>query len=367
MTPPSLIDLANRIAGEIRRRGLEPGDACPSTRDVARRLGVSTQAANNALRILVKRGLLLRRQRRGTRVAPSPRGASPRPLRRVHLLVHEEYLRTEGLLADGVVIGIQDELPGTEIRFDFLPASDADESIRRTLDDALRSPLPEGFVMVRAPLDVQRRVRASGLPAVVFGSLHPSVEGLPWIERDQAQIAELLARHFLARRCRRVVALFRDRMGPGDVVALDRLQAVLAGAGLRLTDFALRCLPPDVDAVRQAVLPLLNASRRPVGFFCRSLPLAEGAAAAARAARRRIGRDVEIAVTDVSSRDRAANPPYPTLRTAVSPEEIGRRIARLLRRQAAGERVEPDHEILPVTLDLPDDKAPRRPSDKADR
>src|SRR6478672_7370917 len=100
---PRIIQLADRIAEDIKQRKLKPGDPYQGTTETAEMLGVSTTAANRAMQVLVKRRLIERRQRKGTFVA-IPSSTMPRsPLRRVHLVVHENYLRTEGLLSDGII------------------------------------------------------------------------------------------------------------------------------------------------------------------------------------------------------------------------------------------------------------------------
>src|SRR3984957_16744093 len=128
MTPtvpqaPRIVDLADRILADIRRKRLRPGDPYLSTAEIARLLRVSGTAANRALQLLAQRQVLERRQRRGAFIARGPAGGKTVVVNRVHLLVHRDYLRAEGLLADGVVLGIQGELPQAEIQFNFLPES----------------------------------------------------------------------------------------------------------------------------------------------------------------------------------------------------------------------------------------------------
>ena len=346
-----IVELADQLQQNIETLGLRPGDAYPHTEDIARRLGISTSAANGALRVLAKRGILDRRTRRGTVIARLP-GDSPRPaLSRVHLLVHREYLHSEGLLADGLLIGIQGELRGAEMQFNFIPAVEGTEYAGQLVADALRSRDAEGFVLVRAPLAIQRAVQASGLPAVVFGHLQPSIDGLPWIDRDQQQIGRLAAEHLLSGRCRRVVALFRAEMGPGDFLLLDCLQQGMAAAGLGLGDLAVRCLPADRAAARHGVAAVLRETKRSTGILCRSQLLAEGAAAAAES----LGRRVRIVVCDVFRKPSEPEPIYPYARSLLTSEEIGHHVGRMLVQQARGEKVAPSQMVIPVALQVPGD------------
>ena len=86
---------------DIRRRDLYAGDAYLTTAQTARMLGVSTTIANRALQFLARNGRLDRKQRRGTFVAEPSLGAGEPAIARVHLVVHQRYMKTEGLLADG--------------------------------------------------------------------------------------------------------------------------------------------------------------------------------------------------------------------------------------------------------------------------
>ncbi len=354
MKSARVVQLADLLEQEIRGSKLKPGDPYLSTDDAASKLHVSTQAANNALRILVKRGVIQRRRRIGTFIARLPEETPPSALQRVHLVVHENYLRQEGLLADGLMLGLQGELPGSQLQFNFTPPRDGNEFANRLIAEALRTDGGEGFVLVRAPLAVQRTVAASGLPAVVFGSLQPSVQTIPWIDRDQAQIGGLLGAHLLARGCRRLVALFRAEMAPGDFVALDQLLTVGGAGGLRPADFAVRTLPPDLEAIKHAMLPWLVEGPRPAGVFCRSQRLAEGAMLAAEAAGLVPSRHLELVVADVYRKASDPPPTYAYARSTVTSEQIGHHIGRMLAQQARGEPVDPNHETLPVTVELPE-------------
>ena len=348
-----IVELADQLEHRMGALGLRPGDAYPHTEEIARQLGVSTSAANGALRVLAKRGILDRRPRRGTIVVRLPGDLPSSALCRVHLLVHREYLQMEGLLADGLLIGIQQELPGAEMQFNFIPIVEGAEYADQLVSEVLRSRDAEGFVLVRAPLAIQRAVRASGLPAVVFGRLQPSVNDLPWIDRDHGQIAALAAEHLLARRCQRMAVLFRAEMGLGDVLLLDAFQRSLAIAGLRLTDLAVRCLPADCEAVQHAVASVLQESKQCTGILCRSQLLAQPAAAAAQSLGRKVGRRVHIVVSDVYRKRSAPEPLYPYARSLVTAEEIGHHIGRMLAQQARGENVEPHDEVIPVAWEIP--------------
>ena len=342
---PRIIELADRIVADIRRRKLKPGDPYQTTLETAGMLGVSTTAANRAMQVLVKRRVLERRQRKGTFVA-NPAGLASTLLRKVHLLVHEDYLRREGLLSDGIVIGMHDELPAVQLQFSFMPPDGDDRHVQNLIHEALRSSQAEGFVLVRVSLAVQRAVAASGLPAVVHGQLHPSVPTMAWIDRDHAHAGRLLVAHLLEQGCRHIVVLMRDRMFRGDHTLLDAVRDAMAEARKSPSDLTLRCLPPDHEAIRYAVDELIDELDGSIGVLCRSEPLARGAEAAIATRKLR----VPMVVSDIYRRGSDEPPRWPYLRPRISPEEIGRHIGRMLAQQARGEKPHPEFEIIDVQL-----------------
>jgi DNA-binding LacI/PurR family transcriptional regulator/DNA-binding transcriptional regulator YhcF (GntR family) len=345
---PRILELADRIASDIRRRKLKPGDAYLGTADIARMLRVSSTTANRALQLLARRQVLVRKQRRGTLIArpPSPEAASS--LRRLHLLVHNDYLRSEGLLADGLVLGIQGQLPAAEIQFNFFPETNEAAYVEQLVAEALRASGTEGFALVRSSVQAQRLLLASGLPTVITGTLMPSIVGLSFVDRDHAQIGRLMAEHMRQVRCRRVAVLLRDRPGEGDHLLLDSVGKELGAAGFRVDCLQVRCLPADEPAVRSAVQTLIDDGPKPLGLICRSRPIAEAAAAACA----RAPRQAHVALCDIYRKDQA-EPTYPYIEPLLSAEETGAQIAQMLERQARGATA-PEHLIIPVRLRVPE-------------
>src|SRR4051812_15147851 len=240
---PRIVELADLIVEDIVRRKLGPGDPYQGTAETAEMLGVSTTLANRAMQVLVKRRILNRRQRKGTFVASVTGSPAERSsIARVHLLVREDYLRTEGLLADGIVVGMHEELPAAQVQFNFLPADQDAQYVSELIAQAMRSGQPEGFVLVRASLQAQRLIAGSSLPAVVHGMLHPSVPTMPWIDRDHRGAGRLLVEHLLDHGFRRIVVVMRDRMLGGDHLLLDAIRDRMAEAGLPLSAMTVRCL-----------------------------------------------------------------------------------------------------------------------------
>ncbi|MGC3966858.1 MAG: GntR family transcriptional regulator [Pirellulales bacterium] len=352
---PKIVAVAQQIVDDIRRRKLGPGDPYLNTAETAQMLRVSGSTVNRALQLLAQRGVIRRRQRQGTLITGETMQAA---LRRVHIVIREDHLRTEGLWADGVLFGLQSALPGTDLQFNFRPQVDDADYVRRLIDDVLRARESAGFVLIRAGVTVQRLVAASGLPAVVSGTLQPSVTELPSVERDQRQIGVLLAEHLLETGCRRFLLLMRDRITAGDHVLLDGARQTLAAAGIKLDDVVLRCLPTDDDAIESEVRNHLASVGVRVGCLCRSEPLARGVATAAKSLKLPVKRRPAIAVADVA---RSADAPseFACVETVVSPSEYGAELGRVLAACAAGTRPEPYRKIIPVRLHLPQSRRSR--------
>lgn len=351
-TGPRIVEVAEQILADIRKRKLRPGDAYLGTAETAQWLRVSGSTVNRALQLLAQRGVVQRRQRQGTIVLDPGHERADAALRRVHLLVREDHLRSEGLWSDGVLLGLQGALPGVELQFNFRPESDEAEYVESLIHDVLRSRSAAGLVLIRSTVVTQRIVAASGLPAVVSGTLQPSIADLPSIDRDQQQIGVLLAEHLLAADCQRFVILLRERMAAGDHAMLDAALSTLAAHGVPLAAITLRCLPTDAAAVAAEVGSLLAARPGRIGFLCRSESLAQGVQAAVQSQRLPQRQRPTIVVADVA-RGPAREIPFPCIETTIAPEAWGASLGQMLNAAARGQRPEPYRQIIPVRLWTP--------------
>lgn len=346
---PRIMALAQQLEADIRHRQLKPGDPYLSLTEAARMLGVGSSTANRALQLLSQRKLLQRVQRRGTFIGSLQRDSSPGLLKRVFMLVHRSYLRQEGLVADGVLVGIQGVLPSADVQFNFLPATDPSEYVDGLIGEILRAKETAGIVLTKVPFVVQRAVKDSGLPAVVHGSLYPSIEEMAWVEQDNLGIARLIADYAAAQGSSHVCALTREVMFPGDNVVLRELGRLLGAAGRKTGDFSVSHLPDDRNAIIAEVAEIVQRHPTDLCLLCRSEAKAEAAAAALEKLGLKGRRRPRLIVSGFYQRPKGGYP-WPYIFPTVRPEDIGAAIGRLLAAQVTDPRKTPAHIVIPVEL-----------------
>ncbi len=353
----TVAELAAQIEADIRTRGLAPGDPYQGTVETARMLGVGTIPTNQAMQLLVKRNVLERRQRLGTFVSrhfdSATNGAG---LKRVHVLMYDHHLVDEGIFGSGLLMGLQGALPGTHLQFDFMPPNPQDETkyLQETVDEALRNRGDDGFVLFHSTVEMQRTFRDSGLPTVIAGSLYASIKGLPFVDRDQKQVGRLLAEYLLSQGHRRIVMITRQRpgMGPGEYLAADAVGEVAAEAGLSANALMTRALPHDPGFVVDEVRHLLETSPDLPGILLRPWQMAEPVYEAITSVGLKPQKDVAVVVADYYQ-PLSSKPKYPVIRSTLTLEEYGERLARLLLARAKREPLANSGVLLPVRLEIP--------------
>lgn len=347
---PRIAELANRLVEDIHTRGLKPGDRYLTTLDASRMLGVGNNVANRALQLLEKRSVIVRQQRKGSFIAHQAHVTrTATPLRRVHLLVHHRYFKTEGTANDGVLVGMQGELPGSSVSISFIPVDGETEFVDSLVAESLNSNVKDGFVLIRSSLETQRHIAASGLPSVVYGSVYPSVQGLPSVNRDSHEIGRSLTRYLLEQGNRRIVYFTRQNVLPGDYATMDAILDTMSQAGLSLDDFVMRALPPDESAAESVAASLLDDCPAPTGFICRHSRFADGVSRVLESKDGREPARSHIVVCDyyLKSGEKAR---YIYPKPSLTPEQQGQHLGRLLACQARGEEIRQLAEWIPVRL-----------------
>lgn len=344
---PKIVDLVEQLIEDIRKRNLQPGDRYLTTIAASKMLGVGSGAANRALQMLERRQIISRQQRRGAYIESLPREDSLL-LRRVHFLVHKNYLNSEGVGNDFVLLGMQEQLPGVEVQINFLPKEDAVGFVQDLIDQSLVAKAKDGFILVRAPHEVHQLISDSGVPAIVYGGLYPGIPHLNRVDRDMTSIGELSAKHLLSRGHSRLAWLSRQQVMPGDHETFDAIQSVFASEGLPVDSLIYRALPASAAIAEEEIERLLDSENPPTGFICRSQRTADAVAVVLK--RRNLilhdGHDVVLCDYYLLSGHR---PQYVFPRPIHNSEVQGKFMARNLVALARGEAVQ--NEIIPVELD----------------
>ncbi len=338
--------LANVIFEDIRERGLRPGERYLNGLEVADKYGVTLITANRALQSLAERNILERRRRAGTFISQSFVEADhEHSLRCVHLLMPVAYFRFSRQSVEQALFGINAELPDVNIQHTFLPVSGELGFARELLARAEKNKSMEGVVLFVSSAEIQQYFRDSSIPAVVFGSVFPETSELPWIDRDQKQIGELLAEYLISEKHSKIAVLMRERWGFGDNLLLDGAQERFAkaksGVALRV-----RSVPALEEVTLSTIKSLLKSGDAPTALICRSETLAKAAATAAIELKIKVPKDLRIVVAETSS-------VFPCVVPTISQEEQGAIIGQMLKQLSKGKTAQPHSVSIPVKFHNP--------------
>ncbi|MGL4942136.1 MAG: hypothetical protein ACRC46_02970 [Thermoguttaceae bacterium] len=347
VTAAKVVHLANRLEEDIRTRFLKPGDSYYSTQDASRFLGVAGSAANRALQLLEKRNIIKRRQRLGAVILPASGERrtedADTKLTRVHFLVHEKYLITEGVGADGIFQGLQSVLPSAHINHCFLAAGREEEQVADLIDRALRDGGTDAFVLVRASFGVQQLLAESRLPAVVHGTCYSGISNLSSLDRDHAQAAKLTAEFLKKCKSRHAALLMRQFVLPGDHIFLDSL---LAQSKCR---WQLRFAPADDAPIMAECHQIFASGDRPDAVICQTARHARCLTTVLKEQGLVAGKDVAVLVQNYYVLPNGETV-FPHLVSDLSPADVGAKLATLL--MAAHNNCTTLHDRVPVHVVL---------------
>jgi GntR family transcriptional regulator, arabinose operon transcriptional repressor len=346
---PRIARLANQLSDHIHARALQPGDRFLTTAEASKLLGVGSATANRALQLLERRRLIVRQQRTGAVIAARPMTVEAPMLDRVHFLVHQKYLRAEGVGQDDLLLGIERELPGVNVQISFLPQGSEAGFVRDLVDESLNANRADGFVLVRASYETQRLLSELKIPTVVYGTLYPSIDRLASLTEDMHAVGRELANYLLSRGHQRIAHFGRQIAYRGDHWTMEGIAEALQAAGRGFDSLSLQMLP-EADEVY-----LAEADRaldtNVTGFICRTVRMADAVQSAVEARRLAVGREVDITVCNLY-RKAGSRPRFVYAKSVINSEEQGRHLARLLIGQIKGDesaRVE----IMPIEIEFP--------------
>lgn len=262
--------LAAQLEGDIRQKGLRPGDRYLTAAEASSLFSVAPMTMHRAMQTLAERDILVRQRSRGTFVGPKfqPSGQMRHELDVLHLVMAMDYHRTQTFSSDVLVDEFSRALSGVTVQVHHI----LDGAAKRYIDqvvERLGDSMREGFVLIRCSRDVQLRVSESGLPAVVFGQAYPGVE-LPCVEHDQVAVGRMAAEYALQQGARRFAILTHALWRFGDHRMIDSATATLSAAGVPLDSLKIRSLPAERDVVEQVLQEILADDDPPDGFLCRN-------------------------------------------------------------------------------------------------
>jgi DNA-binding transcriptional regulator YhcF (GntR family) len=348
--PPTIEQLADRLEGDIRRRGLRPGDRYLTAAEASREFSVSSMTAHRAMQSLAERNVLVRLRSRGTFVGPSMGAEAPiaRELDELHVVAATDHqLTNRRVNVDVLADELARLMPETRVEIHALVDSAAERSIQRTLSE-LPAERRSGFVLIRCIREVQQCVCDSGRPAVIFGQPYPGIR-LSSVSHDQPAVGRLMAEHALRQGARRLAVLTHAQWRYGDHQMIDAATSALAAGGVALSDVKLRSLPPEREAVELAVHEILNDDRPPEAFLCRNDFYAQLVAGVLDGCSFADGKPCVISGAHDPADDNATSP-FPRVAAQLPLSAQVERLANLLLHAARDRAAEHVQLVIPVAL-----------------
>jgi len=351
-TTPRIAQLADRLVEHIQARELQAGDRFLTTAEASKLLGVSSALANRALQLLERRRVIVRQQRSGAFVAERPPVSAAPMLHRVHFLVHQKYLRAEGVGQDEALLGIEHELPGVPVQISFLPPGGEAAFVNELVAESQSAKRIDGFVLVRASFETQKLLSERQIPAVVYGTVYPSIERLAALTADMHAVGSELTNYLLGQGRERIVHFTRQTVYGGDRLTIEGIMSALSAAGKGFDALAVRFLP-DADEVYHAEASrLLDEMERPTGFICRSVRMADAVRRAAEDRKLTLGKEFDVTVCEYYLKP-GTRPRYVYAQSVIGSEEQGRHLARLLIAQVKKGGGGVRQEVMPIRVETP--------------
>lgn len=361
MCPPApaevaLSPLARRLVDELHRRRLAPGDRFLTAAEVGSRFGVSPATANRALQLLHRGGLLERRPRRGTFVAPGfqARGGGAPSV----LMLFVPRSRRDRLTAEisELTDSLLDRFEGVSVQLCPVPEEGAEAAVRESIRAVGRGCAVLGAAAMSCPAGVYRALSESGLPAVVFGGLYPGQGELVAVDSDLGAAGEILGRHLIERGHRRLALLQGTDVRPGDDRFLNGAVEALARHGLPANALRVLYVAPDAGSIAARLGELLADPQPPTGLVLNGLVLAERVLAALRRLGAKGDDGIEV-VFYAHASPRLEAIPLVHARSAVERRQMHEIGVEALWRQHRGQSVERGERIVPVVLHDPREEA----------
>jgi DNA-binding LacI/PurR family transcriptional regulator len=346
---PHILALADRLITNIRQRGLAVGDRYLTTDEVSRMLGVRKSVAVAAMRHLSLRDILISRQRSGTFIGPAWGEYLRSKVQTVHVLMQSGEPLVHQWLYQPFVEGIRQAIPEANVQFSFIPDNNPLPYLQELIDGSRTSGQLLGIVAVSCPSAVYRYLAEQRMPAVVYGSVHPSDMPINSVDADNYQSGRLLTQYLIDRGHRRM-ALIKTSAGlPGTNLFLDGVSDALSEAGLPPNALFLRVIRTDFDTFRAIAKELLQQSNRPKAIVTQGSVQAHIIASVASDLGLAIPDDLDLAFEHECQTAPSDNSlPYPQVRYTLSYTETAAKIGVILKELSNGMVQPPRHIVIPV-------------------
>jgi hypothetical protein len=336
---------------DIRRRGLRPGDRYMTSEEAARALEVSTGTAHQAMRQLVERNILQRRQKQGTFIGPAVDAPAIQARPRVYVVSPSDATRDAhySRFSEAIYPAIASSMGGASFQLEYLPPGDSLGFLRQLVDEAVEAGNLGGFLLFRSTYEIQDffNEQQRWIPTVVAGGVYPGITGLPWIDADQHQIGQGAADYALRAGHRRMAVLMYEHWVPGDSGLMSGIAETMETSDRRLDRFEICSLPAYERAIQHRVRELLSAEDRPTVIVARMALQVSVVFEVAKELGLRIPEDIEVVFANFGQ----FLPSWASIPHAVgelSMHDIGDRIGHMLTTLRQQKVPEPFGTVYPV-------------------
>ncbi|MBN2295282.1 MAG: substrate-binding domain-containing protein [Pirellulales bacterium] len=346
---PTIHELAMRLEQDIRGRGLREGQRYMNTVEAGHTFGVSPATAHRAMKLLVERNMVVRRNRSGTFIGPGMRSADRAGIHTVHFLTSPEKREYLAEHSGSMIRGFSRGIPKANVQFGFVPAGEGLEYVKNLLNSASVHDKSIGFVCSSCPFDIHQLLADEGIPTVVSGTLPLGGPDLPSVALDDFTAGQLLAKYLVEQGHRRIGLLATTLDRPGDKRLFDGIGKSLSQARLLQNSLVFHIVSQNASSVALATRHLLEDECRPTAIIARSERLADMACTALKEMGLSVPDDIEVVFLDHAT-DEVQRSPLPHVQTTMTREEAVVLMSEMLLRMARGESLDQKRVVIPVEL-----------------
>ena len=354
--PTKLGLIAQRLEGDIRARGLRPGDRYLTVSEAAAMLDVSPASAHRAMDMLVSKKLLSRQQGRGTFIADGIGRVKPPSVRTVFIMMPEDVQGVSSVQLDVMVDAVRNRFGSVNVQFSFVPRENPIEFVKEVVGMAQRTSQYAGVIPISCSREVYRTLSELGGPLVVLGSLFRDQWNLPSVDVDYREVGRLLCRHLVDQGHKRLALLAPGEGRPGDHAFFDGVSDVLTEEGLPHNALTVRIFPRDFESFRAQVVELLDHPDRPTGLICANERLVGVVLAVTKQLNLKSPKDFELAFHSQGTPG-SESAAFVHVQPKLPFRQIADRVAEMLKQIADGKPVSEQHVLFDVELHDPAAKA----------